>query len=100
VTAAESSQSSQATLLASRLNVSGTIRGTIRGTIPWSLSAASAALDEGQARLAGDLPHLLQDLPLLGGHVGHQAVVHGLGELGDRGIGRRGRVLASELPPG
>jgi hypothetical protein len=51
----------------------------------------------------GDLPHLLQDLPLLAGHAGHQAVMHGLRQLGDRGVGGRlrrcGRRRAGEPEP-
>src|SRR5262249_26775142 len=65
-------------------DATGRKRGTQR-TQTWSLSATSAALDEGQPGALGDLPGLLQDLPLLVGRV-HQAVMDSLSERLDRGV--------------
>ena len=70
----------------------------VSGTIPWSLSAIPAALEEGQARAGGDPPDLFQDAPGVIVSL-HHALMHGLGEVLEGGVLRRGRTRAGQLPP-
>src|SRR3974390_2611438 len=85
--------------LLSRLrNVPGTFRKTIVERLPVSLSATSAALQEGQPRAAGDLQCLLEDRPLLVVCL-HETVVDRLGEVLDGGVLPAGVVLPRGQAP-